>query len=82
MPEEINLTPALRTWAYKNGIKGSEFRRRMKFSSSDHAYRMMNRNGTHDFTQAAWGRFIAGFGLKAFQELLQIAGVKLEDWSA
>lgn len=80
MPENkiVDLTPALRTWAFRNSISPGDFRNKMGFSSYDHAYRMIARNGNHNFTHAAWGRFIWAYGLEKFGEVLKIAGVELE----
>lgn len=81
MPEIdiIDLTPALRTWAYREGVTPTIFRKRMGFSSYDHAYRLVHRNGTRKFSDKAWGRFIWAFGMGPFREIIEIAKADLEN---
>jgi len=76
--ELIDLTPALRTWAFRNGITPKEFQKRMGYKFYSHAWNVVSKNGKGIFSDKAWGRFIWGYGLPAFLELAAIAKADME----
>lgn len=78
MPEQIvDLSDALRTWIYKNGITVRDFSEVMGYTYS-HAWGLSARKGARKFTTASWGRFIVAYGLAAFREVCSLAKVDLE----
>lgn len=74
MPDPIDLTKALRTWAFRKNIKPAEFRDRMDWSYQ-YAWNVISPRGKHTFRHEAWGRFIHAYGLCSLEELFRIAGV-------
>lgn len=74
--EPVDLTQALRTWAFRNGITPDEYKKRMGYRFYSHAWNVIARNGSGNFSHRAWGLFIWGFGIESFRELLKIAGVE------
>jgi len=79
MAEElIDLTPALRTWAFTNDITPKEFQKRMGYQFYSHAWNVVARKGNGKFSDKAWGRFIWAFGIGAFREVIKIANLDLE----
>lgn len=79
MPEDlIDLTPALRTWAFRNAIRPKDFQERMGYGFYAHAWNVVSPKGKGKFSDKAWGRFIWAYGKDAFLELIRIAGESVE----
>lgn len=81
MPEPtelVDLTPALRTWAFREGITPKHFQLAMGYAYYAHAWNVVARTGEGKFSHEAWGRFIHAYGLCSFRELLKIADTDME----
>lgn len=78
----IDLTPALRTWAFREGITPKQFQKSMGYQFYSHAWNVVARNGKGKFSDQAWGRFIWAYGLGAFRELVRIANEDVENGHA
>jgi len=85
MPDKerlVDLTAALRTWAFREGITPKQFQQAMGYQYYSHAWTLVARNGKGHFSDKAWGRFIWAYGLSAFRELIKIANTEMEQGHA
>jgi len=71
-PTDVDLTPALRTWAKKNGVRPIDLSNAMGWGYS-HSWAVLR--GEHKFTLDAIGKFIMVYGFAAMQEVFRIAKV-------
>lgn len=71
---QVDLTPALRTWAKRKNIRPVDFSRQMGWGYS-HSWAVLK--GEQKFSPEAYGKFYLAYGLAELIEVLRIAKVDL-----
>jgi len=72
LPPPIDLKRGLSAWAIKNGVRPTDFSRRMEYTP---AYGWSLLRGQAAVTVEALGRFVMAYGGQAADELLTLAGL-------